>query len=120
MTCQQSFEHIDFWLDILKNAAEDDIVIYLVANKLDLVSRDERLRKVTKERAIEYSKLRKFQGFGECSALKNINIAETFESFCKTLYRKNHNKLKEKTNQKVLQLEDMKKKHSNTNKDCCA
>lgn len=59
--------------------------------------------------AIQYSKSKHFQGFGECSALKNVNIKETFESFYKTLYKKNKNKLKEKTDKKVIQLEKMKK-----------
>lgn len=69
--------------------------------------------------AIQYSKSKHFQGFGECSALKNVNIKETFESFYKTLYKKNKNKLKEKTDKKVIQLEKMKKKHTVQNKDCC-
>ena len=57
--------------------------------------------KISKDHAITYSKLKKFQGFGECSALKNINIKETFVSFYKTLYKRNKGKLqKNKTNLK--------------------
>ena len=59
-----------------------------MGNKADLLY-DEDNRKVTKENAINYSKLRKFHGFGECSALKGINIQETFTSFYRTLYKKN-------------------------------
>ena len=62
--------------------------------------------------------MRHFQGFGECSALKNINIKETFNSFYKTLYKKNKDKLAEKTQQKINQLKIMQDKH-NKNKDCC-
>ena len=94
-----SFKNINDWLDIVKKATDDDIVIYLVGNKADLAE-DERKRKVTKEMAISYSKSKHFQGFGECSALKNVNIKETFESFYKTLYKKNKNKLKEKTDKR--------------------
>ena len=75
--------------------------------------------KISKDHAITYSKLKKFQGFGECSALKNINIQETFVSFYKTLYKKNKGKLEEKLNKKIIQLKDMQKKHSNRKKDCC-
>lgn len=75
--------------------------------------------KISKDHAITYSKLKKFQGFGECSALKNINIKETFVSFYKTLYKRNKGKLEEKLNKKIIQLKDMQKKHSNRKKDCC-
>ena len=73
--------------------------------------------KISKDHAITYSKLKKFQGFGECSALKNINIKETFVSFYKTLYKRNKGKLEEKLNKKIIQLKDMQKKHSNRKKD---
>ena len=75
--------------------------------------------KISKDHAITYSKLKKFQGFGECSALKNINIKETFVSFYKTLYKRNKGKLEEKLNKKIIQLKDMQKKHSNRKNDCC-
>jgi hypothetical protein len=84
-----------------------------VGNKADLNC------KISKDHAITYSKLKKFQGFGECSALKNINIKETFVSFYKTLYKRNKGKLEEKLNKKIIQLKDMQKKHSNRKKDCC-
>lgn len=61
-------------------AANDDIVIYLVGNKSDL--REE--RRVSRERAIDFSKRFHLQGFAECSAKENINIKETFVSFYKS------------------------------------
>ena len=118
ITNQNTFDNIDYWLDTIKKATEDNIVIYLVGNKADLIDSSNRNRKVTKEQAIAYSKLRHFQGFGECSALKNINIKETFSSFYKTLYKKNKDKLAEKTQQKINQLKILQEKH-NKNKDCC-
>ena len=105
-------------METVKTATDDNIVIYLVGNKADLIERSTH-RRVTKEQAIEYCKYSHFQGFGECSALKNINIKEIFISFYKTLYKKNENKLIEKTKQKLNQLEKLQNKHSNKNKDCC-
>ena len=105
-------------MDIIKKSSDDDIVIYLVGNKADLLTNEDK-RKITKEHAISYSKLRRFNGFGECSALKNINIKETFGSFYKTLYKKNKEKLEEKLQKKIIQLDDMQKNHSNKPKDCC-
>ena len=110
---------MDFWLETVKKATDDNIVIYLVGNKADLIDSSNRNRRVTKEQAIQYSKYRHFQGFGECSALNNINIKETFTSFYKTLYKKNKTKLIEKTQEKLTQLKILQNKHSNKSKDCC-
>ena len=105
-------------MDLIQKCSDEDIVLYLVGNKADLLY-DEEKRKVTKEHAINYSKLRRFHGFGECSALKNINIKETFKSFYRTLYKKNKEKLDEKLKKKIIQLEEMQKNISPKNKDCC-
>lgn len=105
---------------MLVETCPEDIVIYLVGNKADLTTANFRLRKTERDNAVKFSRIKKFQGFGECSAMNNVNIKEIFESFYKTLYKKNKNKLEEKTKKKVIQLENLKKKHSNTNKDCCS
>ena len=68
----------------MKKATDDNIVIYLVGNKADLIDSSNRNRKVTKEQAIQYSKFRHFQGFGECSALKDINIKEKVKDYLET------------------------------------
>ena len=119
VTNQSSFDNIDFWLEMI-NKATDDVVIYLIGNKADLTVEDSNRRKISKQQAIYFSKLRHLQGFGECSALKNVNIKETFESFYHTLYKKNKDKLKTKTNIKLDQLKELEKKHSNQNKECCS
>ena len=114
-----SFDKIDFWLDILKSANDEKVVIYLIGNKIDLVKCYSKNRKVTKEQAIIYAKSRHFNGFAECSALENINIKETFNSFYTTLHRKNKDKLIEKTQRKLNQLRLMQEKQLNKNSDCC-
>ena len=119
ITNSSTFEKIGFWLESIKRATDDNIVIYLVGNKVDLIDSSGHNRKVTKEQAIQYSKNNHFQGFIECSALRNINIKETFTSFYKTLYKKNKNKLMEKTQEKLTQLNILQNKHSNKNNDCC-
>ena len=105
---------------MLKQTCDDDIVVYLVGNKADLVNMNTKLRRVSKDEAVFFSKGKSFQGFGECSALRNTNINEIFQSFYKTLYKKNKNKLEEKTKRKIIHLENLQKKHSNHNKDCCS
>ena len=116
---QNTFENIVFWLEMVKKATDDNIVIYLVGNKADLIASSNSNWRITKEQAIQYSKYRHFQGFGECSALKNINIKETFTSFYKILYKNNNNKLIQKTQQKINHLKILQSKHSNKSKDCC-
>ena len=103
---------------MLKQTCDDDLVIYLVGNKADLVNMNTKLRQVSKD--VLFSKGKSFQGFGECSALRNTNINEIFQSFYKTLYKKNKNKLEEKTKRKIIHLENLQKKHSNKNKECCS
>ena len=102
---------------MIKRAIGDNIVIYLIGNKGDLIERSKKNRKVSKEEAIEYSKVNHFQGFCECSALKNVNVKEVFKLFYNTLYKKKKKLLKEKTNEKIIILKKMQEQR-NFNK-CC-
>ena len=117
---RSSFDNIEFWLEIMKGACGDDVVVYVIGNKADLPNQQPYLRKVVKEDAINFCRKIKCSGFGECSALNDINIKEIFHSFCKTLFKKNKDRLEEKSNNKVKQLENLHIKHSNKDKDCCA
>ena len=85
---QNSFLSVNFWLNLIKKTIGDNIVIYLIGNKGDLIEQSKYYRKVSKEEAIKFSKLNHFQGFCECSALKNVNIKEVFTSFISHSIRK--------------------------------
>ena len=76
ITSTSSFEALDFWLDCIKKASDDDIVLHLIGNKCDLKDRT-----VSKDKAQSYANRNNFSGFSECSAKDNIKIKETFESF---------------------------------------
>ena len=115
---QNSFNAINFWLNIIKKTIGENVVIYLIGNKADLIEKSKKNRKVSKEEAIEFSKTNHFQGFCECSALKNVNINEAFISFYKSLYKKNKGILDQKTNEKIIYLNKLKEKHSNDK--CCS
>ena len=102
---------------MIKKIIGDNIVIFLIGNKGDLIEKSKNYRKVSKEEAIEYAKNNHFQGFCECSALKNVNIKEVFKMFYKALYKKNKKVLKEKTKEKIIILKKMQdKRHEN---NCC-
>lgn len=78
---------MEFWYDSIKKATGDDIVIYLVGNKYDLINRrGNGLRQITRERAFEFTKKYGLQGWSECSAKENLNIKETFVSFYKSIF----------------------------------
>lgn len=79
-----SFSALDYWIDCIKKATSEDIVIYLVGNKSDLALEDRTLRKVSKEQAIDFVKRYNLYHWTECSAKSNINIKDTFKSFYKS------------------------------------
>ena len=103
---------------MVKKANDQNLVIYLLGNKADLPNEDHRKRKVEKQEAIDYCHREKFNGFGECSALTNVNIEAVFQSLCKTLYKKNKDKLDEKNKDKIVQLNKLVI-NQRKSKDCC-
>ena len=112
---ESSFTHLIYWYNCIKDAADEDIIIYLIGNKSDLIY--EEGRAVKKKVAIEFANKYKLQGYAECSAKNNENIQETFKKFYNLIYNKNKNKIKEKNKMK---LEIMcKKKNEKKNESCC-
>lgn len=95
ITNEKSFEDISYWHQCIKNATDDDIIIYLLGNKLDLIK--EEGRAIEKSEAQRYVRDHGFNGFAECSAKTNENILSTFKKFYETIYEKQKTKLEEKT-----------------------
>ena len=115
VTNQTSFSNLPFWYNLIKEATDDDIVIYLIGNKIDLIY--EQGRMVNKNLAVNFVREYNLQGYAECSAKTNENVEEIFQSFYKTLYKRNKNKLFEKTNKRVNDTEKiLKTKNQNR---CC-
>ena len=104
---ESSFNHLLYWYNYIKDAADEDIIIYLIGNKSDLIY--EEGRSVKKKDAMEFANKYKLHGYAECSAKNNENIQETFKKFYNLIYNKNKNKIKEKTKMK---LELMNKKNN--------
>ena len=96
---ESSFTHLIYWYNCIKDAANEDIIIYLIGNKSDLIY--EEGRAVKKKVAIEFANKYKLQGYAECSAKNNENIQETFKKFYNLIYNKNKNKIKEKNKMKL-------------------
>lgn len=115
VTNEGSFERVSFWHQCIKNATDDDIIIYLIGNKSDLIY--EQGRKVNKSTAGSYVTKNHLHGFIECSAKNNEGISETFKMFYQTIYKKNKLKLEEKTKKRLetSKLIETKK----TENKCC-
>ena len=103
VTSEVSFRNLDYWYESIKNSADNDIVIYLIGNKSDLIY--EQGRMVNKQEAINFVKDHNLQGYAECSAKTNENILETFRLFYSSIYKKNKTKLVEKTKKRVESMQ---------------
>ena len=115
VTNETSFTNLPFWYNLIKEATDDDIVIYLIGNKIDLIY--EQGRMVNKSLAVNFVREYSLQGYAECSAKTNENVEEIFQSFYKTLYKRNKNKLLEKTNKRINDTEKiLRTKNQNR---CC-
>ena len=115
VTNETSFSNLPFWYNLIKEATDNDIVIYLIGNKIDLIY--EQGRMVNKSLAVNFVREYNLQGYAECSAKTNENVEEIFQSFYKTLYKRNKNKLIEKSNKRVNDTEKiLRTKNQNR---CC-
>ena len=110
-----SFNNLKYWYDCIKDAADDDIIIYLIGNKSDLIYEEGRV--IKKMDAMDFVKKHNLQGYSECSAKNNENIQETFKLFYTTIYNKNKNKLGEKNNNKI-EVNSINIEEKNNN-NCC-
>ena len=112
---ESSFNHLLYWYNYIKDADDEDIIIYLIGNKSDLIY--EEGRSVKKKDAMEFANKYKLHGYAECSAKNNENIQETFKKFYNLIYNKNKNKIKEKTKMKLELMN--KKNNEKKNESCC-
>ena len=49
VTSEMSFKNLNYWYESIKNSADNDIVIYLIGNKSDLIYEQGRMRKKLKK-----------------------------------------------------------------------
>jgi small GTP-binding protein len=111
-----TFEKVQFWYDCIKNATDEDIVIYLIGNKSDIVYTEG--RQVQKSKAVSFVKTNNLHGFVECSAKQNTGIENTFKLFYNTIYKNNKLKLKEKLDKKLNEMKRIKNLNEENN-GCC-
>lgn len=87
VTKEKTFDDVSRWIEDIKNMAEPDLIILIVANKIDLVNKDPSMRRVSREEgqklAVENDLL-----YIEASALEGININNAFEELLNGIYQK--------------------------------
>ena len=82
ITKQQSFDHVQRWLDELKAHADANIVIMLIGNKSDLGN----LRQVDTDTAREYAE-KEGLSFLETSAMESTNVETAFFTVLSEIYK---------------------------------
>ena len=88
---EESFNHIDFWLNELRTKGNPDINIFLIGNKADL----EDNRQINKNDAQDLAENNKIKIFLETSAKTGFNVKNIFIEAAKLLYEQ-HLKFKDR------------------------
>jgi GTPase SAR1 family protein len=83
ITSDASFKAVNYWLQSLRQVADEDICVYLIGNKYDLVKEVDINRRVSLETIQDYIKNENISYWTECSAKLNYNIKNTFDRFYK-------------------------------------
>ena len=79
------------WYEEVKNSAETDALIFLVANKKDKESE----REVSREKGEQFATERGLSGFFETSAKTGENVEATFMMAGRRLFKKYFRKIRE-------------------------
>ena len=111
ITNEQSFIDVDYWIEQIKLASNDDIVIFLLGNKLDLPNRI-----ISHEKGINKAKKLKLNRFVEVSAKTKKNLMDSFKEFYMEIYHRNKKKVIEKKTQNLKVYENLQKQETNS---CC-
>ena len=116
---QKSFDDLNDWLKDIKNNTEQNMPIFLIANKCDL---DERMKVVNKISGEDFVRQNNLQYFSESSAKTGYKVDEIFEEVTKYIYKECY--IKGKNQIKKLKLGLDKNSEDNNKvltkrKKCC-
>ena len=114
ITNESSFETIEYWYEQIKLSSNDDIIIYLLGNKIDLNSN----RVISRKSGLDKAQKMGMDKFAEVSAKTKENLMEIFKEFYMEIYHKNKKKFMEKKNKNMKTFESLQKQENNTG-GCC-
>ena len=105
ITNESSFDAIDYWYEQIKLSSNDDIIIYLLGNKIDLNNN----RIISRNSGLDKAKKMGMDKFAEVSAKTKENLMEIFREFYMEIYHKNKKKIMEKKNKNMKTFESLQK-----------
>ena len=105
---------VEYWYEQIKLSSNDDIIIYLLGNKIDLNNN----RIISQNSGLEKAKRMGMDKFAEVSAKTKENLMEIFKEFYMEIYHKNKKKFMEKKNKNMKTFENLQKQENN-NGGCC-
>ena len=122
---EESFKHIEAWLDSIKDSLSDwkrsGYIVMLLGNKLDIAEEQEEQRMILKEEAEKICSEQGIYWGGECSAktFDENKFKEIFEKFMKQIYLKLGNDVKNINNNKS-QISRKIQVYKKSQKGCCS
>ena len=117
---RESFLDLADWLKIIKEfqgnekKENENIIIYLLGNKIDLNNN----RIISRNSGLDKAKKMGMDKFAEVSAKTKENLMEIFREFYMEIYHKNKKKIMEKKNKNMKTFESLQKQE-NSNNGCC-
>lgn len=115
LTRIESFENLEDWLREIKLNSDPEVVIFLVANMLDLADEE---REVSFEAGQKFMNEKKLDGFVEASAKTAERVNEVFVKVAEVLHKKKDSKKSEPVKEANPVLLSNQKKTSGK-KGCC-
>jgi GTPase SAR1 family protein len=76
-----SFEKVNVWLNAVRQVTKENTTIFLLGNKVDLVSENKAFRRVLHEKVSSYVSDNAIDYWTECSAKTGENLKDTFVRF---------------------------------------
>lgn len=86
---KDSFDNVSTWVSEIENNTDEDVLVYLVGNRVDIKESIE----VTTEDGLNLMREKLFSNFFETSAKTGQNVKELFQAITKHLYLNNKDKL---------------------------
>ena len=83
VTRDETFANLAEWLKEIQQHAAEDVKIYLIGNKAEMLEE----REVQKERAIDFAKMHAIHKVFETSAKTGDNVEEVFSCAAKELFQ---------------------------------
>ena len=82
LTRESTFDNLRSWLDDIRAHASENIIVYLIGSKSDLVEQ----REVTKEMARSFCDEQRIDKYFETSSVTGLNVETVFSMAAKDMY----------------------------------